>query len=137
MRMKAKAITGWKAIAQHVGFSVRTLQRWQAQGRFPARRVPGGQTVFALERDIEEWVQSLRLRPPRRRYGTGPELFRNLELRTYQLRERSMALRDQARILRQETRTMLERCRCTLQTVRTMDQAGSRKVRVRRAVSAR
>jgi hypothetical protein len=55
----ASALTSWKEIAQHLGKGVRTVQRWEQEGR-PVRRPKDGQKgrVLAFAEEIDSWVRS-------------------------------------------------------------------------------
>jgi hypothetical protein len=50
--------TGWKQIAQHVGYGVRTVQRWEYLG-LPVRRMTGGarSPVVADSYLLDEWMR--------------------------------------------------------------------------------
>lgn len=51
-------IRSWKDIAQYVGTSVKTVQRWERALEFPIRRVnPNkGSVVFAFQNEVEDWL---------------------------------------------------------------------------------
>ena len=53
---------GWKAIAQHLNSSVRSVQRWQRSLGLPTHRVclqPRKHTpVFAFTDELDDWVAS-------------------------------------------------------------------------------
>jgi len=51
-------LRGWKEIADYLGTSARTVQRWEAELGFPVHRVPGGHGhfVFAFSQEISEWL---------------------------------------------------------------------------------
>ncbi len=55
-------LTGWKQIAGHLGYSVRTAQRWEALYGLPVRRLTGtrGGTVIAFGDELDAWVASER-----------------------------------------------------------------------------
>jgi hypothetical protein len=46
---------GWKAVANYVGVSVRTLQRWEQQFHFPVHRVPDGM-AYGVKPEIDAWL---------------------------------------------------------------------------------
>ncbi len=47
----------WGEIAKHLGRSVRTVQRWEAQEGLPVRRLPHADrsSVFAFPHELDEW----------------------------------------------------------------------------------
>lgn len=49
----------WKEIAQYVGRSVRTIQRWESELGFPIHRPRGKQrsAVIAMPPEIDEWAR--------------------------------------------------------------------------------
>jgi predicted DNA-binding transcriptional regulator AlpA len=49
----------WKEIAQYVGRSVRTIQRWERELGFPIHRPRGKQrsAVLAMPPEIDEWAR--------------------------------------------------------------------------------
>jgi predicted DNA-binding transcriptional regulator AlpA len=52
-------LNSWKEIAQYVGRSERTIQRWEKELAFPIHR-PRGQhrgAVLALPEEIDEWAR--------------------------------------------------------------------------------
>ena len=51
-------LTGWKQIAQHLGYGVRTLQRWEYLG-LPVRRVTRGprSPVIADSDAVDAWMR--------------------------------------------------------------------------------
>lgn len=54
-------LSGWKEIAAHLGKSVRSAQRWEAELDLPIERLSGpegGQIVQASRRELDEWRQS-------------------------------------------------------------------------------
>jgi hypothetical protein len=53
-------LRSWKDIAQYVGTSVKTAQRWEQTLQFPVRRInPNkGSIVIAFENELEEWLHS-------------------------------------------------------------------------------
>jgi predicted DNA-binding transcriptional regulator AlpA len=64
-------LNSWKEVAQYVGRSRRTLQRWERDLGFPVHR-PAGRlrsAVMAVSTEIDEWVKKApdgRLRPHHR-----------------------------------------------------------------------
>ena len=56
---RANILTCWKEIAQYFGKGVRTVERWEHEAGLPIRRYKGVKgKVFALARELEEWLQS-------------------------------------------------------------------------------
>lgn len=51
-----KRLDGWQEIADYLGRTVRTAQRWERELELPIRRVKGQQSVFALIHELDEWV---------------------------------------------------------------------------------
>jgi len=50
-------LSGWKAIAQHMGSSIRTAQRWERNGLPVKRPVPGLRShVAAVSTELESWL---------------------------------------------------------------------------------
>lgn len=58
--MHKEILHSWKAIADHIGVSSRTIQRWEHEMRFPIRRLSGrkGTSVFAYREEVDQWMQS-------------------------------------------------------------------------------
>ena len=54
---KRDVLDGWKEIANYLGKSVKTIQRWEKNSDFPVQRVPGRRSVFAFRHDIDEWMK--------------------------------------------------------------------------------
>jgi len=50
----------WKEIAEHLGCTPRTAQRWEKEYRLPVFRIPGESCsrVFAYRDDLDDWVRS-------------------------------------------------------------------------------
>jgi len=48
-------LSGWEAIARHIGRSVRTAKRYHYLYSMPVRRVPPG-SVHALSHEIDLWL---------------------------------------------------------------------------------
>jgi len=55
-----RKITGWKEIAEYLGTSPRTVQRWEQEKGLPVRRLPGssGHSVFAHAHELDRWLAS-------------------------------------------------------------------------------
>lgn len=52
----ADELNSWKELANYLGCSVRTVQRWEAERGLPVRRLPGHRgSVFALRAEVEQW----------------------------------------------------------------------------------
>src|SRR4051812_24196274 len=53
-----RVLSSWKEIAQYLGKSVRTVQRWEEQLGLPLRRPVSKERgiVFALTTEIDEWL---------------------------------------------------------------------------------
>lgn len=53
----AGRLDGWKAIADHLGRTERTAQRWARERGMPVHHLPGGKgsTVFALVEELDAW----------------------------------------------------------------------------------
>jgi PAS domain-containing protein len=52
-------LNSWKEIADYLGRSVRTVQRWEARYGLPVRHRAGKRTsVFALEAELDSWLQT-------------------------------------------------------------------------------
>ena len=52
-------LNSWKEVAQYVGRSERTIQRWERDLGFPVHR-PAGKlrsSVIALAAEIDEWIK--------------------------------------------------------------------------------
>ena len=56
-------LRSWKEIAQYLRTSIKTVQRWERAYEFPVRRVrPNkGSVVFAVPKEIDDWLQSRNL----------------------------------------------------------------------------
>jgi CheY-like chemotaxis protein len=54
-------LNSWKEISEHVGRSVRTVQRWERQFGFPVHRPAGKQrsAVVALPAEIDTWIKKM------------------------------------------------------------------------------
>lgn len=52
-------LTGWKAIAAHLGVDVRTARRWEEERGLPVRRLPGDNRspVWADPRELDSWMR--------------------------------------------------------------------------------
>lgn len=55
-----RKLTGWKELAEYLGTSPRTVQRWEREKGLPVRRVPGsnGHSVFADSGELDRWLDS-------------------------------------------------------------------------------
>ena len=56
-RSDAQQLEGWKSIADYLGRTVRTVQRWERYERLPVRRHhhQTSSTVFAFSSDLDRW----------------------------------------------------------------------------------
>ncbi len=57
-------LDGWKAIADYLGKSIRTAQRWRSEFGLPVHRLGGqeGEGVYAFRSEIDEWRRTRRQR---------------------------------------------------------------------------
>ncbi len=55
-----EVLRSWKEIADYLGASVKTVQRWEQEHRFPVRRLKAskGAMVFAMKTDVDRWLRS-------------------------------------------------------------------------------
>jgi len=55
----ARKLVGWKELAEYLGTSPRTVQRWEREKGLPVRRVPGssGHSVFADSAELNRWLE--------------------------------------------------------------------------------
>jgi hypothetical protein len=69
-------LNGWKDIAAYLGRSVRTAQRWEKDFGLPIRRfgVSKPESVFALPREIDAWLETAQGINARSGAGPGREL---------------------------------------------------------------
>ena len=56
--MDRRILDGWKEIAEYVGKSIRTIQRWEKENEFPIRRVKSKRSVFAYPDEIDKWLSN-------------------------------------------------------------------------------
>lgn len=58
--LAGKRLVGWKELAEYLGTSPRTVQRWEQEKGLPVRRVPGstGHSVFADSAELDSWLES-------------------------------------------------------------------------------
>ena len=54
-----EVLRSWKEIANYVGASVKTVQRWEQRYNFPIRRIERskGAVVFALKAKVDSWIR--------------------------------------------------------------------------------
>jgi predicted DNA-binding transcriptional regulator AlpA len=54
-----EVLRSWKEIANYVGASVKTVQRWEQRYNFPIRRLERskGAVVFALKAEVDSWIR--------------------------------------------------------------------------------
>jgi PAS domain-containing protein len=56
---RLSTLNSWKEIAEYLGRSVRTVQRWESTLALPVRHRPGRRTsVFAIDAELDTWLQS-------------------------------------------------------------------------------
>jgi predicted DNA-binding transcriptional regulator AlpA len=57
--MQDKFLNSWKEVAQYVGRSARTIQRWERYLGFPVHRPAGRRksAVIAVPTEIDEWIK--------------------------------------------------------------------------------
>jgi len=65
--MATQFLNSWKEVAQYVGRSRRTIQRWERDLGFPVHRPHGRirSAVIAVPTEVDEWIRSTPVRPPR------------------------------------------------------------------------
>lgn len=57
--MMGSELHSWKEIADYLGVTIRTAQRWEKEQGLPVRRLPGERgRVLALAGDLDEWKSS-------------------------------------------------------------------------------
>ncbi len=55
-RTPSRELTSWKEIADYLGITVRTAQKWEQERGLPVRRLPGGRgRVYALVAELDAW----------------------------------------------------------------------------------
>jgi hypothetical protein len=113
-------LTGWKAIAAHMGAGVRTAQRWEHLG-LPVYRPVGDARgpVMAYTEDLEGWIRTRREKrffdltvPTRQLYEAC--------LRNRELRRQSWELRQELYAQSAELRQRVRHMRSYLQTQSTL-----------------
>lgn len=69
-------LAGWKQIAKHLGYGIRTVQRWERQG-LPVKRVGNGprSPVVADSEKLDAWILRTQVVPS----GAPPDVRKNLE----------------------------------------------------------
>jgi phage terminase Nu1 subunit (DNA packaging protein) len=62
--MQGRLLNSWKEIADYLGWSVRTVQRWEARLGLPVRRPYAGHrgSVIAFKNEIDDWLRHAHLR---------------------------------------------------------------------------
>ncbi|MBV8051926.1 MAG: helix-turn-helix domain-containing protein [Acidobacteriaceae bacterium] len=120
----SRVLQSWKQIAEYVGRTERTVQRWEQAFGFPVRRPSGKQrnSVMALTQEIEEWTRGkpslIQLRESARL--NRAELVPRAENRlSYSFHEQlqTRVLIDQQRALRNDVRNLLQQQRTLRQTL--------------------
>jgi hypothetical protein len=117
--LDAPMLNSWKEIAQYLGRSVRTIQRWENTLGLPVRR-PRGQrrsAVVALKDDLDRWIQrteQLKASGPQiapERLGVASENIRTLLARRDRILANTRNLRAETKLLTEHLRESLERTR--------------------------
>jgi hypothetical protein len=74
--MLSVILTGWKQISRHLGYGIRTAQRWENRG-LPVKRVTNGprSPVVADSEELDAWILRGKDLPP----GAPLDLLRNIE----------------------------------------------------------
>ena len=105
-------LRGWKEIANHLGYSVRTVQRWESLG-IPVYRLRQGSPrspVMADSTRLDIWLQRQKPIFPE----TINESVRRLAAAREESRESRLSLHAEA----QKVRELSQKLRSTLNTVR-------------------
>lgn len=57
---ETEVLRSWKEIADYLGASVKTVQRWEQEYKFPIRRLKAskGAMVFAVKMDVDDWLRA-------------------------------------------------------------------------------
>jgi len=57
----ARLLTSWKEIAEYLGKSIRTVQRWEREVGLPVRRPANHQSgmVFANTDELDAWLDAM------------------------------------------------------------------------------
>jgi excisionase family DNA binding protein len=60
MNESGRKLVGWKEVAEYLGTSPRTVQRWEREKGLPVHRVPGsnGHSVLADPEELDRWLRS-------------------------------------------------------------------------------
>lgn len=106
----AQVLNSWKEIAQYVGRSVRTVQRWESQLRFPVRRVKSRDrgAVMALRAEIDLWLSSRPCRTAEDTLHGDRESLRNLHESLVKNTERATQLSAAALALQSKIKALQE-----------------------------
>lgn len=88
----AIVLTSWKEIANHLGKSVRTVQRWERSFHLPVRRLDAHNAwiVMAYAEELNSWVRHATSAGP---IPEDPEVLR-LQERCDQLQQEVVFLRE-------------------------------------------
>jgi hypothetical protein len=75
-----RVLTGWKEIAEYLGTSVRSLQRYEHSSGLPVRRPTGNVrgSVMASAEELERWLK----RQPTPQYNLDAARFSDLKVAT-------------------------------------------------------
>jgi hypothetical protein len=108
--VRPKFLSGWKEIANYLGKGVRTVQRYERELGFPARR-PAGKphgAVIATIAEVDAWVDAIPIREQfrlsRMQMDSPTVMLDDLKKRM----ETMAALRDQMQALRTELRASVQ-----------------------------
>ena len=73
--MPQTVVRSWQNIANYIGRTPRTVQRWEHQFGMPVHRtqISGGRIVFAFARELDFWLRST---PSKRAWVPQPLYFR-------------------------------------------------------------
>ena len=105
---------GWKEIGKHLGCSVRTAQRWEAQGLPVRRPLPGKHAHVLAESDqLDQWVRDSDSR-------------RNYNAEWLATIERARVLREEVKRTRETLHLKMEKLRKELASLRALAKARSR-----------
>lgn len=109
-------LTGWKQIAGHLGYGIRTAQRWERHG-LPVKRVSKGprSPVVADSEQLDAWILRGKDIPP----GAPLDLLSNLN--------RARELRDEVK----RARTILHQKMANLRKEMIALRAKKRKLKLR------
>src|SRR5947209_3788575 len=104
-----KTLNSWKEVAQFLGRSVRTVQRWERDFGLPVRRPSGHDkaAIVAMPTELKAWVR----RAPSQRdtvRSDHHERFQRLRSNTQLLLQRTQNLAEMAKRLQDELARLAE-----------------------------